>query len=125
MFETIFQAADPVMDEVFAQPFMALINGAQVPLDATKQHHEVEADESKGFFESWIGMAFEVNAAEWLVDGAISKPATPQEIAEETDAGYNIYRVLPLPDGRCWAMADPDGAKLIVYAKFVRTEVSL
>ena len=124
-FDAIFQAVDPVLDAVFAQLFSYRVQGDThnaIDVSATKQFHEVDLVTDHGLIESWIGYAFELNAADLYLTDAIT-PTPGDEIAEPMiEGGYQVYRVLPLGDNRCYAPSDTDGAKITVYAKAIRKE---
>jgi hypothetical protein len=122
MFDAMFAGADTALDAVFGATFMYRVGTSLIEITATKHLFEVEADDNKGIVDSWRGWAFDVIASELVLNDDLVTPASGHEIIESMDSYSQVYRVLPLPDSRCFAPADTDGTKLIVYAKEIRKE---
>jgi hypothetical protein len=123
MFETIFASADATLDAVFSTPFVYRIGTTEIPLlHGIVSSYEVEANQDHNIYESWIGHAFEFNVSELTMGGSPVVPEKGHEILEATGDGTQVYRVLPLPDSRCYAPADTENLKVIVYAKAIRKE---
>jgi hypothetical protein len=126
MFDSILATAEKtVLDPLFGAAFFYRRNADLIPWNAVKLFHETGLDEDHGIVETWIGYGFEGSAADLILNAEQIIPQRGDEICEELTDGWQIYRVLDLADGRCYALSDTDGGKLIVFAKAIRQEASL
>jgi hypothetical protein len=117
-FDSLFVDVDPVLDEVFAKTFIYRRAGFAIPLPASLQAHDIEADETSGIMDSWHGHNFTLRTADLVLpDGTPFRPESGDEIAEQTTWGCRVYEVLPPPNKRVYEPVDAEETKLLVYAK--------
>jgi hypothetical protein len=124
-FDEVFEAIDPILDEVFAKLFLYVRGETQIELQASLRAHDIEVEVGQNAIDSWHGHNFELRADALVITGNTITPTVGDEIWEPLDSGWQVYKIMPPGNSkRCFEPVDAEEIKLLVYAKKTRTEAA-
>ena len=123
LFDTLFAAADSVLDGMFAGLAWCRAQGVEIAIRASVRAHEVGTDNDKTAAETWIGFAVECYCQQLIVSGQRFKPNGGEEfVFGMSDGTKKVYTAIVGPKGRCYEPLDTIDRKMLVFCKFDRDE---
>jgi hypothetical protein len=132
-FDSLFWAADDVLDSVFAGSATYRAAGTAIALtDASVRSLSIGQDLDRDAAASWLGYVVELHLRDLVVNGLQWEPSGGDEIAFpiwadvngtwQATGGNNVYKVVANKDGRTFEPLDTHGRKVLVFVKLIRTE---